>query len=48
MASSRHLLQRKTWPRLPYTEDQAGEVERLKALGATEAHWTSDQRTPTT
>ena len=22
-----------------YTEDQAGEVERLKALGATEIHW---------
>ena len=22
-----------------YTEDQAGEVERLKALGATEVHW---------
>src|SRR5918996_2440826 len=22
-----------------YTEDQAGDVERLKALGATEVHW---------
>lgn len=22
-----------------YTEDQAGEVARLKALGATEVHW---------
>ena len=22
-----------------YTDDQAGEVERLKALGATEVHW---------
>jgi Glyoxalase-like domain len=22
-----------------YTEDQAGEVERLLALGATEVHW---------
>jgi predicted enzyme related to lactoylglutathione lyase len=22
-----------------YTEDQAGEVERLKSLGATEVHW---------
>jgi catechol 2,3-dioxygenase-like lactoylglutathione lyase family enzyme len=27
-----------------YTEDQAGEVERLKALGATEIHW--DKRPP--
>src|ERR671934_1101167 len=27
-----------------YTEDQAGEVARLLALGATEAHW--DQRPP--
>ena len=27
-----------------YTEDQAGEVERLKALGATEVHW--DKRPP--
>jgi catechol 2,3-dioxygenase-like lactoylglutathione lyase family enzyme len=27
-----------------YTEDQAGEVERLTALGATEVHW--DQRPP--
>jgi catechol 2,3-dioxygenase-like lactoylglutathione lyase family enzyme len=26
------------------TEDQAGEVERLKALGATEVHW--DKRPP--
>jgi len=27
-----------------YTEDQAGEVERLKALGATEVYW--DKRPP--
>jgi predicted enzyme related to lactoylglutathione lyase len=27
-----------------YAEDQAGEVERLKALGATEIHW--DKRPP--
>jgi predicted enzyme related to lactoylglutathione lyase len=27
-----------------YTEDQAGEVQRLKALGATEVHW--DKRPP--
>jgi len=27
-----------------YTEDQAAEVERLKALGATEVHW--DKRPP--
>jgi hypothetical protein len=27
-----------------YTEDQAGEVERLKELGATEVHW--DRRPP--
>jgi predicted enzyme related to lactoylglutathione lyase len=27
-----------------YTEDQAGEVERLKALGATEVHW--DKKPP--
>jgi predicted enzyme related to lactoylglutathione lyase len=27
-----------------YAEDQAGEVERLKALGATEVHW--DRRPP--
>jgi predicted enzyme related to lactoylglutathione lyase len=27
-----------------YTEDQAGEVDRLKALGATEVHW--DKRPP--
>ncbi len=27
-----------------YTDDQAGEVERLKALGATEIHW--DRRPP--
>jgi catechol 2,3-dioxygenase-like lactoylglutathione lyase family enzyme len=27
-----------------YTEDQAGEVERLKALGASEVHW--DKRPP--
>jgi catechol 2,3-dioxygenase-like lactoylglutathione lyase family enzyme len=27
-----------------YTEDQAGEVERLKALGAAEVHW--DKRPP--
>jgi catechol 2,3-dioxygenase-like lactoylglutathione lyase family enzyme len=27
-----------------YTEDQAGEVERLVALGATEVHW--DKRPP--
>jgi predicted enzyme related to lactoylglutathione lyase len=27
-----------------YTEDQAGEVERLVALGATEVHW--DRRPP--
>ncbi len=27
-----------------YTEDQAGEVERLKAMGATEVHW--DKRPP--
>jgi catechol 2,3-dioxygenase-like lactoylglutathione lyase family enzyme len=27
-----------------YTENQAGEVERLKALGATEVHW--DKRPP--
>ena len=27
-----------------YTEDQPGEVERLKALGATEVHW--DKRPP--
>ena len=27
-----------------FTEDQAGEVERLKALGATEIHW--DKRPP--
>ena len=27
-----------------YTEDQPGEVERLKALGATEIHW--DKRPP--
>src|SRR4029450_9171351 len=27
-----------------YTEDQAGEVERLKAPGATEVHW--DKRPP--
>jgi predicted enzyme related to lactoylglutathione lyase len=27
-----------------YTEDQAGELERLKALGATEVHW--DKRPP--
>ena len=27
-----------------YTEDQSGEVERLKALGATEVHW--DKRPP--
>jgi hypothetical protein len=27
-----------------YTEDQTGEVERLKALGATEVHW--DKRPP--
>jgi len=27
-----------------YTEDQGGEVERLKALGATEVHW--DKRPP--
>jgi predicted enzyme related to lactoylglutathione lyase len=27
-----------------YTEDQASEVERLKALGATEIHW--DKRPP--
>jgi hypothetical protein len=27
-----------------YTEDQAGEVERLKELGATEVHW--DKRPP--
>ena len=27
-----------------YTEDQAGEVERLLALGATEVHW--DKRPP--
>ena len=27
-----------------YTEDQAGEVERLKAFGATEVHW--DKRPP--
>ena len=27
-----------------YTEDQAGEVERLKALGATGVHW--DKRPP--
>ncbi len=27
-----------------YTEDQAGEVERLKGLGATEVHW--DRRPP--
>ena len=27
-----------------YTEDQAGEVERLKGLGATEVHW--DKRPP--
>jgi hypothetical protein len=27
-----------------YTQDQAGEVERLKALGATEVHW--DKRPP--
>jgi hypothetical protein len=27
-----------------YTEDQAGEVERLLALGATEIHW--DKRPP--
>src|SRR6266516_948812 len=27
-----------------YKEDQAGEVERLKALGATEVHW--DKRPP--
>ena len=27
-----------------YTEDQAGEVERLKGLGATEIHW--DKRPP--
>ena len=27
-----------------YTEDQAGEVERLKDLGATEVHW--DKRPP--
>ncbi len=27
-----------------YTKDQAGEVERLKALGATEVHW--DKRPP--
>ena len=27
-----------------YTEDQAGEVERLKSLGATEIHW--DKRPP--
>jgi catechol 2,3-dioxygenase-like lactoylglutathione lyase family enzyme len=27
-----------------YTDDQAGEVERLKALGATEVHW--DKRPP--
>ena len=27
-----------------YTEDQAGEVERLKSLGATDVHW--DKRPP--
>ena len=27
-----------------YTEDQGGEVERLKSLGATEVHW--DKRPP--
>jgi hypothetical protein len=27
-----------------YTEDQAGEVERLQALGATQVHW--DKRPP--
>jgi catechol 2,3-dioxygenase-like lactoylglutathione lyase family enzyme len=27
-----------------YTQDQAGEVQRLKALGATEVHW--DKRPP--
>ena len=27
-----------------YTDDQVGEVERLKALGATEVHW--DKRPP--
>jgi catechol 2,3-dioxygenase-like lactoylglutathione lyase family enzyme len=27
-----------------YTDDQAGEVERLKGLGATEVHW--DRRPP--
>jgi predicted enzyme related to lactoylglutathione lyase len=27
-----------------YSDDQAGEVERLKALGATEVHW--DKRPP--
>jgi catechol 2,3-dioxygenase-like lactoylglutathione lyase family enzyme len=27
-----------------YTEDQAGDVERLKGLGATEVHW--DKRPP--
>jgi predicted enzyme related to lactoylglutathione lyase len=27
-----------------YTDDQAGEVERLKGLGATEVHW--DKRPP--
>jgi catechol 2,3-dioxygenase-like lactoylglutathione lyase family enzyme len=34
-------------PRIPldlYTEDQAGEVKRLIALGATEVHW--DKRPP--
>ncbi len=29
-----------------YADDQAGEVERLKALGATEVHW--DRRPPDT
>lgn len=31
-----------------YTENQAGEVERLLALGATEVHWTNDRRMQTT
>jgi catechol 2,3-dioxygenase-like lactoylglutathione lyase family enzyme len=31
-----------------HTDDQAGEVKRLLALGATEVHWTNDHRTRTT
>jgi catechol 2,3-dioxygenase-like lactoylglutathione lyase family enzyme len=31
-----------------YTEDQAGEVKRLIALGATEVHWDKRRRTRTT